>query len=64
MEKRSGWGTDYPAGTRNGEWEYRVFTADMKPNEQVNLGVCFDCHKPKANQDFVHSYDQLKSATH
>jgi hypothetical protein len=64
MEKRSGWGADYPAEKRNGEWEYRVFTADMKPNAQVNLGLCFECHKPKANQDFVHSYDQLKPATH
>jgi hypothetical protein len=42
MEKRKGWGTDYPEDKRNGEWEYRAFKADKTPNEQINLGVCFD----------------------
>ena len=28
MEKRAGWGTEYPADLRNGEWEYQAFTAD------------------------------------
>jgi len=32
MEKRTGWGRDYPDALRNGEWEYRVFTADKKPD--------------------------------
>jgi hypothetical protein len=64
MEKRSGWGIDYPAEKRNGEWEYRVFTADKNPNDKVNLGPCFECHKPQANQDFLHSYDKLKTATY
>jgi len=64
MEKRKGWGTDYPEDKRNGEWEYRVFNADKSPNEKVNLGVCFDCHRPLASQDYVHSYEKLKAATH
>jgi len=63
MEKRKGWGTDYPEDKRNGEWEYRAFKADKTPNEQINLGVCFDCHRPQAKQDYVHSYDNLKTAT-
>jgi Cytochrome P460 len=62
MEKRNGWGVDYPAEKRNGEWEYRVFAPDKSPNEKANLGACFECHKPMANQDFVHSYDKLKTA--
>ncbi len=55
--------TDYPEDKRNGEWEYRAFKADKTPNEQINLGVCFDCHRPQAKQDYVHSYDNLKTAT-
>jgi len=47
---------------RNGEWEYRAFTAEKKPNENVKLTACFECHKPTANHDFVYSYDKLKSA--
>lgn len=64
MEKRKGWGTDYPDTVRNGEWEYRYFSADKSPNEKVKLGVCFECHLPKASNDFVWSYDNLKTATH
>jgi hypothetical protein len=64
MEKRKGWGADYAADKRNGEWEYRYFSSDKSPNEKVNLGACFECHLPQAKQDFVHSYDKLKTATH
>ena len=28
MEKRKGWGAEYPENIRNGEWEYQAFTAD------------------------------------
>ena len=62
MEKRTGWGSEYPDTLRNGEWEYRAFTPDKKPNETVKLTVCFECHKPQASQDFVHAYDKLKAA--
>jgi len=62
MEKRTGWGSEYPDTLRNGEWEYRAFTADKKPNESAKLTACFECHKPLASQDFVHAYDKLKDA--
>ena len=62
MEKRTGWGSEYPDALRNGEWEYRAFTAEKKPNENVKLTACFECHKPTASHDFVYSYDKLKSA--
>jgi cytochrome P460 len=62
MEKRSGWGTEYPDDIRNGEWEYQAFTADKKVNDKAVLANCFKCHKPLDKQDFVFSYDQLKAA--
>ena len=62
MEKGAGWGSEYPDALRNGEWEYRAFTADKKPNENAKLTACFECHKPLASQDFVHAYDKLKAA--
>ena len=62
MEKRTGWGNEYPDALRNGEWEYRVFTAEKKPNDAAKLTACFECHKPIADYDFVHSYDKLKAA--
>ncbi|TMJ29633.1 MAG: hypothetical protein E6G96_09975 [Alphaproteobacteria bacterium] len=62
MEKRTGWGSEYPEALRNGEWEYRAFTAEKQPNDAVKLTACFECHKPMAGRDFVHSYDKLKAA--
>ena len=62
MRKEKGWGADYPAEKRNGEWEYRIFTTDHQWNDKVQAGVCLDCHLPKATQDFVMSYENLKAA--
>jgi len=62
MEKRAGWGTDYPDDKRNGEWEYQVFRADKTVNATADLNGCFGCHKPQDKQDFVFTYDKLKTA--
>jgi hypothetical protein len=62
MEKRTGWGTEYPPEKRNGEWEYQVFTAERKVNDKANLGACFDCHKPHADTDFLFTADKIKAA--
>jgi plastocyanin len=63
MEKRAGWGAEYPPEMRNGEWEYAAFTADGKPNEKANANVknCFTCHLPHAKQDFVISLAKLNN---
>ena len=63
MEKRQGWGSEYPDDLRNGEWEYAVFTGDRKPNEKANFKACFQCHKPHAQQDFDISYPALAGRT-
>ena len=59
MEKRTGWGTEYPADLRNGEWEYGRFGPDGKPSANVNYNACFQCHKPKTELDFVFTLPQL-----
>jgi hypothetical protein len=62
MEKRTGWGAEYPDNIRNGEWEYQAFKADKTPNTAANLTNCFNCHKPLGEKvDFVFSYDKLKT---
>jgi Cytochrome P460 len=63
MEKRAGWGGEYPDNVRNGEWEYQAFTKDKTVNDKANLTACFNCHKPLDKQDFVFSYDKLKAAS-
>ncbi len=63
MEKRTGWGVEYPDGLRNGEWEYALFRPDGTRNEKANLKACFECHKPNSGQDFVFTFPQLVGAS-
>jgi plastocyanin len=62
MEKRAGWGAEYPPDLRNGEWEYSAFTPDGKFNDKANFKACFQCHKPHEKQDFVISLAKLAGA--
>ncbi len=64
MEKRAGWGAEYPDNVRNGEWEYQTFKADKTPNTAANLTACFNCHKPLgAAPDYLFSYDRMKGTS-
>jgi plastocyanin len=60
MEKRTGWGTEYPPDIRNGEWEYSVFNAKGEFNPKANFKACFTCHKPHEKMDFVISLAKLQ----
>jgi hypothetical protein len=62
MEKRAGWGTEYPDNIRNGEWEYQAFKPDKTVNTAANLTACFNCHKPLDKQDFLFTYDRMGAA--
>jgi Cytochrome P460 len=62
MEKRTGWGSEYPTSKRTGEWEYQAFLADGKVDGQVDLNVCFQCHKNGDSMNFMFTGEQLKSA--
>ena len=61
MEKRAGWGSEYPEEIRNGEWEYQAFKADKTVNDKANLKNCFTCHKPLDKQDFVFSFQAMQN---
>lgn len=60
MEKRSGWGAEYPAEWRNGEWEYAAFNPAGVLNEKANYKACFQCHKPHEKADYVISLAALR----
>ena len=61
MEKRAGWGAEYPPEKRNGEWEFQAFNADKSLNRSEDLDRCFACHKGQAAQDFVFTHNRMKS---
>ncbi len=60
MEKRAGFGTEYPPELRNGDWEYAAFNPAGVLNEKANYKGCFECHKPHEKQDFVISLAALR----
>lgn len=60
MEKRRGWGAEYPAPLRNGEWAFRRFTPTGAVDDSLGEAVCLQCHKRQAGQDFVFSHRQMK----
>jgi len=61
-EKRTGSGAEYPPEMRNGEWEFQVFKADKKPNNNANLTACLQCHKSQMSKDFLFTFDKIKAA--
>ena len=62
MEKRTGWGTDYPANVRNGDWDYASFQATGLRAENRDMTPCLTCHLPKAGDDFLFSLAAIKAA--
>jgi hypothetical protein len=62
MEKRAGWGSEYAPEERNGEWEFQAFNPDKSVNRNENLDRCFSCHKSRAAQDFVWTFDRMKNS--
>jgi plastocyanin len=62
MEKRTGWGAEYPPDLRNGEWEYALFDADLKRDDRASYAACFACHKPHERTDYVISQTKLVAA--
>ncbi len=59
MEKRKGWGTEYPDEIRNGEWEYAKFNPQGSKPVNATSVKCLECHKPMVEKDYVFSYDAL-----
>ncbi len=62
MEKRAGWGAEYPEDIRNGDWEYQSFKADKTVNDKADLKKCFGCHKPMEKADYLFTYEAMKTA--
>jgi hypothetical protein len=53
MEKRPGWGADYPPEKRNGEWEYAWFLPDGSRKADASFDGCFACHLSRSGRDFT-----------
>jgi cytochrome c553 len=62
MESHSDWGKDIPLLLRNQNWDYALFAADGKRQNELNEALCLACHKPKESDSFVFTMKQLREA--
>lgn len=62
MASGAGWGRDFPEMLRNGDWNYAVFTPDMKQRPGVNQADCLACHQPLDKACYLFSIDALTAA--
>jgi Cytochrome P460 len=56
MEKRPGWGAEYPPGKRNGEWEYAQFLPDGARKADARFDGCFACHLSREARDYTFTF--------
>jgi hypothetical protein len=58
MEKGEGWGNKYPAGLKNGDWDFAIFSPDGKPLNK-DLNTCRSCHAPMAATQYLFSLEHM-----
>lgn len=59
MEKQEGWGDQFPADIRNGDWNYAVFNPDGSRKDD-GPERCMSCHKSQAENDYVYTYERMQ----
>ncbi len=64
MASGKGWGAQIPDLLRNGDWNYAIFNADRSLRHGINYAECLACHRPQQGNNYLFTYDQLKSAAH
>jgi len=59
MEKGAGWGEDYDARRRTGDWQFQAFKQDRTANLAENTQRCQSCHQSKGSDQFLYTFDDL-----
>lgn len=60
MEKGDGWGTDFAASRRTGDWQFQAFKPDKTLNLSENSARCQSCHQGRADSQFLYTFNDLK----
>lgn len=53
MEKGEGFGADYDARRRTGDWQFQWFWPDKSVNMNENTARCQSCHNSQASSDYL-----------
>jgi len=62
MEKRDGWGTDFDAARRTGDWQFQAFKPDKTLNLGENSARCQSCHQGREADQHLFTFNDLKRA--
>jgi len=60
MEKGEGWGADYDARRRTGDWHFQAFKPDRSVTMAENPARCQSCHQSRGSESFLYTFDELK----
>jgi hypothetical protein len=53
MQKGDGWGGDYDAARRTGDWQFQWFKPDRTINMSENTARCQSCHQSQQGADHL-----------
>ncbi|WP_244661684.1 cytochrome P460 family protein [Mesorhizobium huakuii] len=59
MEKGEGWGLDFSAEQRTGDWHFQQFNAGMQVLRTSFAERCQSCHLGAAPSDFMFTRDRM-----
>ncbi len=62
MQKGDGWGADYDAKRRTGDWQFQAFKPDRSVNLAENSSRCQSCHQAQAETGYLYTSRQLRDA--
>ena len=61
MQKGAGWGADYDAKRRTGDWQFQWFWPDKSINMQENTSRCQSCHESREDDQYMYTLRDLKA---
>lgn len=61
MEKGQDWGLDYDETRRTGDWQFQWYKPDGSINMEENTARCQRCHTPRADRDFLYTFNDMRS---
>jgi hypothetical protein len=59
MQKGPGWGEDYDAKRRTGDWQFQWFQPDRSINTRENTARCQSCHQSQSSQNYLFTAPRL-----
>lgn len=61
MEKGQGWGADFTADQRTGDWHFQQFDTNMQVKRTAIAERCQSCHGSQAENDFMFTIDRMRA---